>query len=154
MKSFALLLLSLVVGASLLGCDAKPTEVVKTVHDTDTVYTDRFARTRTVVYGEWTVTITGDTADAFFFQDSSNVTAYIPWKHGTTWSLTGKIVSDSISLSDGATLPFLMYGKFTKVESSGTHDSSRIANEMKGSYLNVANMPSGSIPTWTAVRKL
>ena len=147
------LLFATVATTALLGCDAKPTEVTKEVHDTSIVYKDRFAQSLAVVYGAWTVTTATDTADAYFFQDSNQVTAYIPWKHASTWNLTSvSFTKDSINLSNGGATPLYVYGKFTKVTPAANKTQSDMINEIKGSYFDAAH-PSGTLPTWTAVRK-
>ena len=144
------LLSSLVFTATACGflsaCDSTaPKTVTKTV--IDTIYTDRFAQSKAVVYGQWTVVTATDTAVAIFFQDSSQVTAYIPWKHSTPWNLTGTLVDTGFTLTSPGAQPVYFYGSYTK------WGTAKKVTEMKGSYFDASHPPvGGSLPAWTAQR--
>lgn len=134
------------VTTPLTGCDSStgPKEVHDTlrIHDT-TYYNDRFAKANAVVHGIWKITTPTDTATATLFQDTTAVLATIAWKNGPAWSLSSvKLTKDSLTLTGGGNY---MWAKFTD---SADH---RIV-KMGGTYLNVANPPTGALPTWTAVR--
>ena len=150
MKTLAALLLTFAVAATvtapLTGCDSStgPKEVHDTlrIHDT-TYYNDRFAKTNAVVHGLWKITTPTDTATATLFQDTTSVLATIAWKSGATWSLSSvKLTKDSLTMTSGGNY---MWAKFSD---SANH---RII-KMGGTYLNVANPPTGALPTWTATR--
>lgn len=150
MKTLATSLVLFVVAATvtgpLTGCDSStgPKEVHDTLHIHDTTYyNDRFAKAHAVVHGIWKITTSTDTATATLFQDTTAVQATIQWKSGATWSLTGvKLTKDSLTLTGAGNY---MWARFSD---STNH---RIV-KMGGTYLNVANPPTGSLPTWTAVR--
>ena len=138
---------SLACAAALCGflsaCDSTaPKTVTKTV--IDTIYTDRFAHTAAVVWGEWTVKTGTDSTstDAVFLQDSSAVTAYIYWKSGT-WVLTGTVVDTTLNLMSSSPL-VLMNGVFRK-SSAG-----------KVTLIGGSGLAQGSSTafTWTAQRKM
>lgn len=143
MKTLATSLATLAVAASLSSCDSTAPETI-TVRDTTIVYhNDRFAKAHAVVHGIWKITTSTDTATATLFQDTTAVQATIQWKSGATWSLTGvKLTKDSLTLTGAGNY---MWARFSD---STNH---RIV-KMGGTYLNVANPPTGSLPTWTAVR--
>jgi len=144
MKLLSVLLLSITAAVALQSCDAKPTETIKTVHDTDTVYTDRFAQKAVVVYGSWTVTTSSDTARAYFFQDNDSVSAYLIWKRLAPWQLVGKVTATGINLRS-STRDTLFYGTFSD-------SANGLKTKMGGNYFSVSNPPSGTLPTWSAKR--
>lgn len=149
MKLFSGLVCTAALCGFLSACDSTaPKTVTKTV--IDTIYTDRFAHTAAVVYGEWTLTTGTDTADAFFFQDSNNLTAYIPWKHASSWNLSGTLVDTGFALTSPGAKPIYFYGSFTK------WGAAKKVIEMKGSYFDASNPPIGgaSLPIWTGIRKI
>jgi hypothetical protein len=145
MKLLPILVCAAVVSGSLAGCDSTgPKTVTRTV--VDTVYqNDRFARNAPVVDGEWTISTATDTANAFFFQDSDSVSAYLIWKKSpNTWILTGNVTDSGVTMHEGTQLFFS--GKFTNAAGGKK-------TGMNGFYVDFSNI-SGSNPTWSAVRQL
>lgn len=145
MKKLCVFLSLLFASIAFQGCDSKPTEVVKEIHDTDTIYTDRFAHKSTVVWGEWTVRTTTDTTatDAVFLQDTSSVTAYIYWKSGT-WVLTGSVLDTTLNLLSSGSPMVMMNGSVKKV-----------AGGKVTSISGTALAQGSSQPiNWTAQRKM
>ena len=125
----------------LAACDSTaPKTETKTVTVIDTFFTDRFAQNKAVVWGEWTVTTSTDTADAVFLQDGSNVTAFIYWK-AVTWKLTGTVADSTIALLSNS--PMVMFnGGFAK-------STAAKVSKMSGSSLAQG---SSTASNWTAVR--
>jgi hypothetical protein len=145
MKLVPILVCAAVVAATLAGCDSTgPKTVTKTV--VDTVYqNDRFARNAPVVDGEWTISTATDTADGFFFQDSQKVSAIIVWKRSPAWTLAGSVTDTGITLYSSAR-DTAFYGDFTDSANS-------LKTGMSGNYLFIKVLPTGTVPTWKAVRK-
>ena len=143
MKKLCVFLSVLFAAIAFQGCDSKPTEVVRTVHDTDTVYTDRFARKSPVVWGEWNFKLNSgaDSAQLIFLQDSSAVSGHFFWKKNPRqWTLDGSITGQTIRITKDS---FIVSGKFTD---SAFGKVTRI----KGILFNTGNEPSSD--SFTAVR--
>ncbi len=108
----------------LSACDSTaPKTVTKTVTVIDTVFTDRFAHSAAVVWGEWALTLKSgsDSGKLVLLQDTTDVTAYIFWqKNPRNWILNGSITSQTIRLMQDTVLlsgKFVdsAYGKKTKI---------------------------------------
>ena len=143
MKLLSVFLLAIVAVASFQGCDAKPTETIKTVHDTDTVYTDRFAHNTAVVWGEWNLKMKSstDTAHVVFLQDTTSATAYVFWSAKPAWLLAGNVTAQGLRLT---TDTLILSGKFTD---SASGKKTRITGLIVNT--TVANLSADS---FTAVR--
>lgn len=139
MKLLPILVCAAAVCGVLSACDSTASKTeTKTV--IDTIYTDRFAQDKAVVWGEWTVSTATDTADAVFLQDASSITAFIYWKSGT-WKLTGTVFDSTLALM--STSPMVMFnGGFPK------SSAAKVA-KMTGTSLAQG---STSAANWTAVR--
>jgi hypothetical protein len=138
------LLSSLLAVAAVCGflsaCDSTSSNTVtKTVYDT--IYTDRFAHTSAVVYGEWSITTATDSADAIFLQDTTAVTVYIFWNKSPEWKLTGAVTDSSIKLYS-TSKDTALSGKFTE-----SKDGKK--TKMNGLIVNVQNVTTTN---WSANR--
>jgi len=142
MKLLPILVCAAVVCGSLAGCDSTgPKTVTKTV--VDTVYTDRFAQNKAVVWGEWALTLKSksDSGNVVFLQDTSDVTAYIFWqKSPQQWIMGGSITNQTMRLTQDT---LLLSGRF--VDSAAGKKTKII-----GILFNTGNAPTSD--SFTATR--
>jgi hypothetical protein len=123
MKLVPILVCAAVVSATLAGCDSTgPKTVTRTV--VDTIYTDRFAQDKAVVWGEWALSLKSksDSGNVVFLQDSSHVTAYIFWQRNPQESiLAGSITNQTMRLSQDS---MILSSRF--VDSAGGKETKMI----------------------------
>ena len=119
----------------------RPQDVTKTV--VDTVFTDRFAQNKAVVWGEWALSLKSksDSGNVVFVQDTTDVTAYIFWqKSPRQWIMDGSITSQTMRLTQDT---LLLSGK--SVDSAAGKKTKII-----GILFNTGNAPTSD--SFTAVR--